>query len=121
MEDIIQTLFYVAVIAIAIISRITNNKEKTETPSPEEVLEDVFPNIETYQEEPVNMTPSPEAAVQETVVPEQTFSPVETTPSVIIPHTSPPTLQNPVKTIRINTRKEARKAFIYSEIFNRKY
>jgi len=50
MEDIIQILFYVAIAAIAIVSRITNNKEKSATPSPEEVLEDAFPDIEIEQE-----------------------------------------------------------------------
>ena len=121
MEDIIQILFYVAVVAIAIISRITNNKEKSETPLPKEVLEDGFPEIEIEQEEPVYMAPSPEVIVQETVVPEQTFSPIEPTPSTIIPDMPSQAPQKPTRKVRINTREEARRAFIYSETFKRKY
>ena len=109
MEDIIQILFYVAVAAIAVISRITNRKEKTETPSPEEVLKDTFPNIGMEQEEPMEK-PSAQPVYQEIVVPLQTFKQTKCTSS-----------QKPAQKIRVNTRKEARKAFIYSEIFNRKY
>lgn len=121
MEDIIQILFYVAIAAIAIVSRITNNKEKPATPSPEEVLEDAFPDIEIEQEKSVYTALSPEVIVQEVVVPKQTFTPVKPTPCPIITDTTSPAPQKSIRKIRINTRKEARRAFIHSEIFNRKY
>ena len=121
MEDIIQILFYVAVAAIAIISRITNKKEKTETSSPEEVLKEAFPNIEMEQEEPMEK-PSAQPVYQEIVVPLQTFKQTKPTSSQMnLSDTSSPTPKKSEQKIRINTRKEARKAFVYSEIFNRKY
>jgi len=106
MEDIIQVLFYVAIAVIAIVSR-TTNKEKPATPSPRKVLEEAFPNIETKQH---------------TVAPEQTFHQTEPAPiRAAVPDTPPQASRKPIQKVRINTRREARKAFIHSEIFNRKY
>lgn len=122
MEDIIQILFYIAVVAIAVISRITNKKEEPETPSPKEVLEDVFPNVGTEQEALMEK-PSAKPVYQEIVVPLQTFKQARRTspPQTEIPDTPSPDPQKPASPIRINTREEARRAFIHSEIFNRKY
>ena len=57
MEDIIQILIFVGAMVIAVVGQSAKNKKKPDTPSPEEVLEDLFPEIEV-QEKPVE-TPTP--------------------------------------------------------------
>ena len=116
MEEIIQILIFVGAMVIAVVGQSAKNKKKPMMPSPEEVLEDVFPDADYLQ--PEKKTPQVQSVRPATI--KKTFKEVHTsclkdqqTPSV-----------NPRKQtekIKLNTRAEARKAFIYSEIFNRKY
>ena len=44
--EIVQVLIFMVIIAIAIVQQITKAKKETGTPSPREVLTDMFPTIE---------------------------------------------------------------------------
>ena len=50
MEDIVQILIFVGAMIIAVIGQSTKSKKKSADPSPEEVLKDMFPEIEVEQE-----------------------------------------------------------------------
>lgn len=116
MEDIFQILIFVGAMVIAVVGQNAKNKKKPTTTSPQEVLEDMFPEIEinqeTYNAEP---QPAPE--------PRPVFK--RTTPKTSNPPKSTqPTVSQSTKKkqkISLSNREEARRAFIYSEIFNRKY
>ena len=113
MENIIE-IFYVAIMIIAFIFSIIKKKSS----STEDALEEVFPEIKVEPEK-IQETPSPKPQYQEVVVPNP-----DTQKPVLHTKTTPPSFlasSKPVQNVRINTRSEARKAFIYSEIFNRKY
>lgn len=49
--EIVQVLIFVVIIAIAIVQQITKAKKETATPSPHEVLTDMFPTIEEIEGE----------------------------------------------------------------------
>ena len=49
--EIVQVLIFMVIIAIAIVQQITKAKKETGTPSPREVLTDMFPTIEETEEE----------------------------------------------------------------------
>lgn len=118
MEDnyIILIISVIAFIA-SLVKEITKNKnkEKSVTPLPQDVLEEEFPDIEFEPEEFEEFTetpsPQPEPIYKEAVTLVQT--PCQTAPM-------PKRSQSDTK-VRINNRTEARRAFIHSEIFNRKY
>ena len=48
--EIVQVLIFMVIIAIAIVQQITKAKKETGTPSPREVLTDMFPTIEETEE-----------------------------------------------------------------------
>ena len=53
MEEILQILIFVGAMVIAVVGQNAKNKKKPQTASPQEVLEDMFPDIETDQETPI--------------------------------------------------------------------
>lgn len=115
MEEIIQILFFVGAMVIAVVGQNAKNKKKPTTASPQEVLEDVFPKIESQEEEKV----MPQA---------QPVAPVIKKASIRkhpIPQPQAPAqrkeISKPKKKIDLSHQAEAKRAFIYSEIFNRKY
>ena len=116
MEEIIQILIFVGAMVIAVVGQNAKNKKKPKTTSPQEVLEDMFPEIEVDQETPI-------AEPQPTSKPKPVFKRKPHMAS-ISPEPIQTTFSQPPKEkekISLNNRKEARRAFIYSEIFNRKY
>lgn len=117
MEEIVQILIFVGAMVIAVVGQNVKAKKNPKTVSPQEVLEDMFPEIEDNQETQTMDSPTVE---KPTPISRKTF--VKTK----IPNKSPqpakvqPTLPKKSK-IHLNNREEAKRAFIYSEIFNRKY
>ena len=116
MEEIIQILIFVGVMVVSLVIQNAKNKNKPVTASPQEVLEDLFPEIE--------MTGDTESA------PQPVRKPVSPSRKAPKKKQSSPTINVPVvpaaaskkeRKIGIGSREEARRAFIYSEIFNRKY
>ena len=57
--EIVQVLIFVVIIAIAIVQQITKAKKETATPSPHEVLTDMFPTIEEIEGEGQTVSPRP--------------------------------------------------------------
>ena len=118
MEEILQILKLVVpivVIVIAVIEKSSKSKKQPATPSPEEVLKEAFPNTDYLQ--PEEKTPQ--------VKPVRPTKAKRTSPKVrpprVEPQQTPLVSQKQTDKIKLSTRAEARKAFIYSEIFNRKY
>ncbi len=118
MDEIIQILIFAGAMIFSVVVQYAKNKKKPETTSPKEVLEDIFPEIKDFEEEmpedvqPVQkpVTPLPKKPVR-----------VKKSPEVVKPTPSPVSKPKESKRIRLDDRKEAKRAFIYSEIFNRKY
>ncbi|MBR5542099.1 MAG: hypothetical protein IKU64_07070 [Bacteroides sp.] len=118
MEDIMQILIFVGAMVIAVVGQNAKNKKKPTNASPQEVLEDMFPDIHE---------------VQETTVFEQKSTSKTNSSLKRTPHKIPTTTQSAdkpnidssskknTKKISLSCREEAKRAFIYSEIFNRKY
>ena len=104
---------------IAVVGQSAKNKKKPVMPSSGEVLEDIFPDIEAAQE-PTDM-PSPQPIRPKVKTPKRTFHQTKPNPRTAPASTPPPASQKPTQKVRISTREEARRAFIHSEIFNRKY
>ena len=57
--EIVQVLIFMVIIAIAIVQQITKAKKETGTPSPREVLTDMFPTIEETEEEEQTISHAP--------------------------------------------------------------
>jgi hypothetical protein len=119
MEDIIQILIFVGAMVIAVIGQSAKSKKKPDNPSPEEVLEDMFPEIEVVQE--ATETPSPEPLRPKVKAPKRTSRHTKPVPRPAVTNTPPPAPAKSDRKIRISSPQEARRAFIHSEIFNRKY
>lgn len=115
MEEFIQIIIFVGAMAIAVIGQSAKNKKKSTTTSPQEVLEDMFPNIEVLEEEKVK--PQPQQSVS---FPKKTSVRKQEKAQ---PHSPEQQKETPKqgKKINLNHKTEAKRAFIYSEIFNRKY
>ena len=118
MEEILQILIFVGAMVIAVVGQNAKNKKKPQTASPQEVLEDMFPDIEVDQEAPIaeqKPTPKPQPVFKRK--PRMASTPPQP-PQTTVPQ---PAKENEKQKISLSNRKEARRAFIYSEIFNRKY
>lgn len=115
--DIIQVLIFIVIIVVAIVQQISKAGKEKKTPSPKEVLADMFPEIEQESmEEKVSVSPAP--AVRK---PQSSRMQNQ---SIIRKAVAPPLAENKRENrtpIKLSTKEEARRAFIYSEIFNRKY
>lgn len=58
--DIIQVLIFIVIIVVAIVQQISKAGKEKKTPSPKEVLADMFPEIEQESmEEKVSVSPAP--------------------------------------------------------------
>ena len=115
MEEIIQILIFVGAMVIAVIGQNAKNKKKPTTTSPQEVLEDMFPEL-TLQGEGEAMAPSVPSPTPVRRRKTKTPPPPPQAYPVQIP--TKPSKQE--QKVSIKNRKDARRAFIYSEIFNRK-
>lgn len=117
MDEIIQILVFAGAMIVSVVIQSAKNKKKPKTVSPQEVLEDMFPDLKEFQEE----APAETEPVRPVVVPpkRKPFK-AKAKPEPPKQDVSAPVSPKADK-IRINTRKEAKRAFIYSEIFNRKY
>ena len=115
MEEIIQILIFVGAMVIAVIGQNAKNKKKPMTASPQEVLEDMFPEITLQEEE--NAMPSTRQPVPER---KRTSIKKQPIPPPAAPERRKETSKQEKK-ISLSQKSEARRAFIYSEIFNRKY
>ena len=115
--DIIQVLIFIVIIVVAIVQQISKAGKEKKTPSPKEVLADMFPEIDhESMEEKVSVSPAP--AVRK---PQSSRMQNQ---SIIRKAVAPPLAENKRENrtpIKLSTKEEARRAFIYSEIFNRKY
>lgn len=115
--DIIQVVIFIIIIFMAIVQQISKANKEKRAPSPQEVLEDMFPETEqeNMKEElsgpPTRITRKPHSHRMQ-------HRPVESTPTVSLRKEKRPKKQDSIK---LSTKNEARRAFIYSEIFNRKY
>lgn len=110
----IQIIIFIIIIAVAIAQQISKAYKKEKAASPKEVLADMFPPLEV-EEKPVSPAPmihKPKA----TRKPNQPIAPSK--PNI---STQTKDKKTTSASIKLNTREEARRAFIYSEIFNRKY
>ena len=117
MEEIIQILIFVGAMVIAVVGKSAKDKKKPMVPSPEEVLEDMFPDIgNQHPEEAVPQAQPVRSSSFKRTSKKKRTSFVEPQQPSACKETSKHTDK-----IRLNARSEARKAFIYSEIFNRKY
>ena len=114
MEEIIQILIFVGAMVIAVIGQNAKGKKKPMTASPQEVLEDMFPDIES--EETLADEPKPVMRPTARRTPQKTYTQQKQSDKP-----SSPSVSKQAQKVRINTREEARRAFIHSEIFNRKY
>lgn len=116
MDEIIQILIFAGAMIFSVIVQ-SAKKKKQEKPSPQEVLEEVFPELEEF---PKDM-PTEEQPIQKPVSPpkRKPFKPL-IKPEPIKP-VMPSTPAKKQSKVRLNSKEEARRAFIYSEIFNRKY
>ena len=118
MEEILQILIFVGAMVIAVVGQNAKNKKKPTTTSPQEVLEDMFPDIEADQEAPIaeqEPTPKPQLVFKR----KPRMASIK--PQAPQPPVSQPTKEKEKQKISLSNRKEVRRAFIYSEIFNRKY
>ena len=118
MEEVIQILVFVVAMIIAVVSQSAKNKKKSTTSSPEDVLEDVFPDIEVTQAPEVI---SPQPIRPKKAASKRTSRQAKPAALTVDSSTPPTSSEKPVQKVRISTREEARRAFIHSEIFNRKY
>lgn len=109
MDEIIQIGVFIAIMVAAVVQQNAKSKHKPSTASPAEILEDLFPELEQEQEttvEPPTVTKRPV---------------VRTRKSAPAPEAKAASSDGQDKKIRLTDREEAKRAFIYSEIFNRKY
>ncbi len=124
MEDIFQVVVFVMIAMIAIAKQFIGKGEKPkEASSPQDVLTEMFPElIEEEEEQPPVMqkvkVQQPKPLRRKPYA--QPMNAVSSTPSV---KTSKEETRKPERPspVRLSNREEARRAFIYSEIFNRKY
>ena len=115
--DIIQVIIFIIIVAVAIVQQISKAAQKEKTVSPKEVLADRFPEIEAEEEK----SPAAPVPVMDNVRPlRKPDRPVTVCGQKKATVQPAARKENPAD-IKLNTRKEARRAFIYSEIFNRKY
>ncbi|WP_455666297.1 hypothetical protein [Phocaeicola sp.] len=116
--EIIQVIIFIVIIAVAIAQQILKASKKEKVTSPKDVLADMFPEIEG-EEQPVSPVP------QMMRKPKSSRKQSQPTAVTMKPNISPqPEKENKKPShapIKLSTREEARWAFIYSEIFNRKY
>lgn len=116
MDEIFQILIFVGAMIFSVIIQSTK-KKKEETPSPHEVLEEMFPDTVEFQEAmPIDVQLDQKPISPPRRKPFKTQIKSETVKS-----TAFPTVTKKQSKVCLNSKEDARRAFIYSEIFNRKY
>ena len=115
--DIIQVIIFIVIIVVAIVQQISKTGKEKKTPSPKEVLADMFPEIgeESIGEK---LPVSPTRKVRKPQAPRMQHQPVVKQTPASPREEAKKEKRTPIK---LSTKEEARRAFIYSEIFNRKY
>ena len=114
--DIIQVIIFIIIIVAAIVQQISKTGKEKKTPSPKKVLADIFPEIEQENIEE-DLPVSSVQTVRTPQTPRMQHQPMVKKP------TDSPRKENKREDrtpIRLSTKEEARRAFIYSEIL-RKY
>lgn len=114
--DFIQVIIFIVIIAVAIVQQIRKASKAEKVTSPREVLADMFPPIE---EEEILVTPAPAARKPQS--PRRQNQPTSNAPKQAGPTQRPVKKKPESPAIKLSSKEEARRAFIYSEIFNRKY
>ncbi|MDO4756393.1 MAG: hypothetical protein Q4A54_08615 [Parabacteroides sp.] len=112
MDEIIQLIIFVAAMGISLfVQRKAKTNKKPASASPQEVLEEMFPELDQPQEtefvQPMPSVSKPTGRKKQSIIRDKQTTSLKVTRSE--------------KKIKLNTKEEARRAFIYSEIFNRKY
>lgn len=115
--EIIQVIIFIVIIAVAIAQQILKASKKEKVTSPKDVLADMFPEIEG-EEQPVSPVPQ---MMRKPKSSRKQSQPTVTTKPNISPQPEKENKKPSQAPIKLSTREEARRAFIYSEIFNRKY
>ena len=117
--DIIQVLIFIVIIVAAIVQQISKTGKEKKTPSPKKVLADMFPEIEQEKHGRKGVLFLPAPAVRK---PQSSpyAEPVNNQKSGQL-HLWQENKRENRTPIKLSTKEEARRAFIYSEIFNRKY
>ncbi len=109
--DIIQVIIFIIIIVAAIVQQISKTGKEKKTPSPKKVLADMFPEIEQEnigEDLPVSSVQT----VRKPQTPRMQHQPMVKKP------TDSPRKENKREDrtpIRLSTKEEARRAFIYSE------
>lgn len=116
MDEIVQILIFVGAMIFSVVIQ-TTKKKKQETTSPQEVLEDVFPDLTELQE----VVPTDAQPVRKPVSPSPRKPFKTKIKSEANKPATPSALPKKQSKVHLNSKEEARRAFIYSEIFNRKY
>lgn len=119
MEDIFQILIFVAFAAFGILQQVKKDKKEASSTSPHEVLEDMFPELNQETEipmaEPIMQQPIRKKGKK------QKKEILQTMEHSSVPPKQSVTPKQTDKKIQLSSKEEAKRAFIYSEIFNRKY
>ncbi len=120
MEDIIQLLVIMGVLFIGFV--IQNNKKKRQMP------EEAFPPVFDYEEEEIKQNSKqqtgsfiPSFTQAESVRSTSHYTPVALQEGSIQPSTPITNKEGTERRINLRSPQKAREAFIYSEIFTRKY
>lgn len=111
--DIIQVIIFIVIIAVAIMQQISKASKKEKVTSPREVLADMFPDVEG-EEQILSPAPVKHKSSRKQNQP-------AAAPKQAVPPRAEHTKQSNTAPVKLSTKEEARRAFIYSEIFNRKY
>lgn len=118
MDEFIQILIFAAAMGISLlVQKKSQSNKKPATVSPKELLEDMFPETEEAQETDIVRPISTPISADRKNKP-FTPHPKSQRKTCTMP---PADSSKQKKKISLNTKEEARRAFIYSEIFNRKY
>ncbi len=122
MEDIFQVVVFLMIAAIGIAKQFIGKGEKPEeASSPQDVLTELFPEITEEEQQPApqkaEAPKQPKPLRKKRPAPMRSVAP----PPPAAPKPSDEGRKAERAPIRLSNREEARRAFIYSEIFNRKY
>ena len=121
MEDIFQILIFVVFAVLSFLPQVLKEKKKpVSSPHPYPVEEDTEDWLsDEWKKDETVITPM----AQEAVIKNEPVSPVSVTVKKEPLQSNEQKKSTPQssKKIRLNSHAEARRAFIYSEIFNRKY
>lgn len=123
MEDIFQFIIFAVFALVGIVQAVSKKKTQSdfEEPEDDETLEDILPEV-SPEEHRIPKRRSKGHQMEAYAPPFQSESVIPTT-RPIRPTRKPVSSQAPPpqKKIKLSNREEARRAFIYSEIFRRKY